>query len=349
MKITRRQFVQVMAVAGASALLTACGGSSNSTAGSGAAAATGGSFSLKLGHNLAEDHAVHIQLTSFAEQVKEKTGGSINIQIIPNGTLGSEADMISQIQAGALDMAKVSASTLGNFSEKYNAFSVPYVFDDQAHYYSYMDSDSAKAVFESTDDQGFRGLTWLDSGARSFYTKATAIRTPADLKGLKIRVQDMKSQTDMMNYLGGIPVAMSYGDVYTSLQTGIIDGTENNETALTTGKHGEVCKVYSVDQHAMIPDVLIMSEKVWKQISPEDQEIILEAAHNSTEAHKVMWDTAIEEAVKEAQETMGVEFVYDVDKEAFREATQPMIEAYEEQYPGVKTLMDTIEAAREGE
>ena len=175
------------------------------------------------------------------------------------------------------------------------------------------------------------------------------IRTPADLKGLKIRVQDMKSQTDMMNYLGGIPVAMSYGDVYTSLQTGIIDGTENNETALTTGKHGEVCKVYSVDQHAMIPDVLIMSEKVWKQISPEDQEIILEAAHNSTEAHKVMWDTAIEEAVKEAQETMGVEFVYDVDKEAFREATQPMIEAYEEQYPGVKTLMDTIEAAREGE
>ena len=349
MKITRRQFVQVMAVAGASALLTACGGSSGSTAGSGAAAATGGSFNLKLGHNLAEDHAVHIQLTSFAEQVKEKTGGSINIQIIPNGTLGSEADMISQIQAGALDMAKVSASTLGNFSEKYNAFSVPYVFNDQAHYYSYMDSDSAKAVFESTDDQGFRGLTWLDSGARSFYTKATAIRTPADLKGLKIRVQDMKSQTDMMNYLGGIPVAMSYGDVYTSLQTGIIDGTENNETALTTGKHGEVCKVYSVDQHAMIPDVLIMSEKVWKQISPEDQQIILEAAHNSTEAHKVMWDTAIEEAVKEAQETMGVEFVYDVDKEAFREATQPMIEAYEEQYPGVKTLMDTIEAAREGE
>ena len=352
MKITRRQFVQAMAAVGAAAALAACGGSSStagSTAASGAAAAAGGSFNLKLGHNLAEDHAVHIQLTSFAEQVKEKTNGTVNIQIIPNGTLGSESDMISQIQAGALDMAKVSASTLGNFSEKYNAFSVPYVFDDQAHYYTYMDSDSAQAVFESTDDQGFRGLTWLDSGARSFYTKATAIRTPADLKGLKIRVQDMKSQTDMMNYLGGIPVAMSYGDVYTSLQTGIIDGTENNETALTTGKHGEVCKVYSVDQHAMIPDVLIMSEKVWKQISPEDQEIILEAAHNSTEAHKVMWDTAIDEAVKEAQETMGVEFVYDVDKEAFREATQPMIEAYEEQYPGVKTLMDTIEAAREGE
>ena len=101
--------------------------------------------------------------------------------------------------------------------------------------------------FLSTGDDGFVTLTYYTSGARSFYTKDRAIRTPADLKGLKIRVQDMKSQTDMMNYLGGIPVAMSYGDVYTSLQTGIIDGTENNETALTTGKHGEVCKVYSVD------------------------------------------------------------------------------------------------------
>ena len=104
--------------------------------------------------------------------------------------------------------------------------------------------------------------------------------------------------------------------------------------------------VYSVDQPAFTPDVLIMSEKVWKTISPEDQQILLEAAHDSTDAHKVMWDTAVEEAVKEAQETMGVEFVYDVDKEAFREATQPMIEAYEEEYPGVKTLMDTIEKAR---
>ena len=149
-KISRRSFLAVCGAMAATAALTACGGSSNnsaagSTAASGAAAAAGGSFNLKLGHNLAEDHAVHIQLTSFAEQVKEKTNGTVNIQIIPNGTLGSESDMISQIQAGALDMAKVSASTLGNFSEKYNAFSVPYVFDDQDHYYTYMDSDSAQA------------------------------------------------------------------------------------------------------------------------------------------------------------------------------------------------------------
>mgnify|MGYP000237650054 CR=1 FL=1 len=304
---------------------------------------------LTLAHGLSEAHTVHIAMTQFAEEVNEKTDGSVQIKIITTGQLDSESENLALLQAGVLAMTKVSAPGLATYNEAYNAFGLPYIFNDTEDFYHVMDSQQMQDFFLSTGDDGFVTLTYYTSGARSFYTKDRAIRTPADLKGLKIRVQDMKSQTDMMNYLGGIPVAMSYGDVYTSLQTGIIDGTENNETALTTGKHGEVCKVYSVDQHAMIPDVLIMSEKVWKQISPEDQQIILEAAHNSTEAHKVMWDTAIDEAVKEAQETMGVEFVYDVDKEAFREATQPMIEAYENEYPGVKTLMDTIEAAREGE
>ena len=135
---------------------------------------------------------------------------------------------------------------------------------------------------------------------------------------------------------------MSYGDVYTSLQTGIIDGTENNETALTTGKHGEVCKVFSTDQHAMIPDVMVMSAKIWETISPQDQQIILDAAHASTDSHKIAWDAAIEEAVTEASGQMNVEFVDDVDKEAFREATSGMIEEYCEEYPGVQKLLDII-------
>ena len=311
-------FKKFAALAAAAALslgvMTGCGASGTTADSTGYSAEN--PLVLTLAHGLSETHTVHIAMTQFADEVAEKTDGRIQVKIFPNGQLGSENE------------------------------SLPYIFNDTDDFYHVMDSQEMQDFFLSTGDDGFVTLTYYTSGARSFYTKDRAIRTPADLKGLKIRVQDMKSQTDMMTYLGGIPVAMSYGDVYTSLQTGIIDGTENNETALTTGKHGEVCKVYSVDQHAMIPDVLIMSEKVWETISPEDQEIILEAAHDSTDAHKVMWDTAVEEAVKEAQETMGVEFVYDVDKEAFREATQPMIEAYEEQYPGVKTLLDTIEAAR---
>ena len=303
---------------------------------------------LTLAHGLSETHTVHIAMTQFAEEVNEKTDGRIQVKIFPNGQLGSENENLEQLQAGVIAMTKVSAPGLATYNEAYNAFGLPYIFNDTEDFYHVMDSQQMQDFFLSTGDDGFVTLTYYTSGARSFYTKDRAIRTPADLKGLKIRVQDMKSQTDMMNYLGGIPVAMSYGDVYTSLQTGIIDGTENNETALTTGKHGEVCKVYSVDQHAMIPDVMVMSAKVWNNIAPEDQEIILQCAHDATEWHKEAWDQAVDEAITEAED-MGVEFVYDVDKEAFREATAGMIDEYREEYPGVADLLDRIDGIREEE
>ena len=284
----------------------------------------------------------------WANKVRERTNGRINIKLYPGVSLiqGDQTREFSALRQGVIDMAVGSTINWSPQVRQLNLFSLPFLMPDYAAIDALTTGDVGKQMFTILEKAGVVPLAWGLNGYRELSNSKHPIKSPADLKGLKIRVQDMKSQTDMMSYLGGIPVAMSYGDVYTSLQTGIIDGTENNETALTTGKHGEVCKVYSVDQHAMIPDVLIMSEKVWETISPEDQEIILEAAHDSTDAHKVMWDTAVEEAVKEAQETMGVEFVYDVDKEAFREATQPMIEAYEEQYPGVKTLLDTIDAAR---
>ncbi len=127
-----------------------------------------------------------------------------------------------------------------------------------------------------------------------------------------------------------------------------IDGTENNETALTTGKHGEICKVYSVDEHAMIPDVMVMSSKVWNNIEPDDQKIILQCAKDATQSHKVMWDKAIDEAVAQAKD-MGVEFIYDVDKEAFRSATAGLVTEYRNKYTGVAALLDRIDEIRKGE
>ena len=223
---------------------------------------------LTLAHGLSETHTVHIAMTKFADTVEERTNGRIQVRILPNGQLGSENENMEQLMAGVISMTKVSAPGLATYNESYHAFGLPYIFDDTEDFYHVMDSDQMQDFFLSSSDDGFVTLTYYTSGARSFYTKNKAIRTPADLKGLKIRVQDMKSQTDMMKALGGIPVAMSYGDVYTSLQTGIIDGTENNETALTTGKHGEICKVYSTDQHAMIPDVMVMSAKDMEDHQP---------------------------------------------------------------------------------
>ena len=258
-------------------------------------------------------------------QVEVAAGGSINIQIIPNGTLGSEADMISQIQAGALDMAKVSASTLGNFSEKYNAFSVPYVFNDQAHYYSYMDSDSAKAVFESTDDQGFRGLTWLDSGARSFYTKATAIRTPADLKGLKIRTMDSQMAIDMMNCLGGSATVMGYSDIYTGMQQGVIDGLEGNMNAYSTNGSSEVCKNMSLTNHLVGTCGAYISTKVWNSIPEEYRTIIQEEFTKGAKELTDFTNASFAETKAKLEKEQGCSF-NEVDVDAFRAAVQPEFE-----------------------
>ena len=290
---------------------------------------------LTLAHGLSESHTVHIAMTEFAEKVEERTDGRIKVEIYPNGQLGSENENMEQLMAGVISMTKVSAPGLATYNDAYHTFGLPYIFDDTEDFYHKMDSQEMRDFFLSTEEDGFVTITYYTSGARSFYTKDTPIRTPEDLKGLKIRVQDMQSQTDMLEALGGTPVAMAYGDVYTSLQTGIIDGTENNETALTTGKHGEICKVFSMDQHAMIPDVLVMGADVWNSIAPEDQQIILEAAYESTDSHKVAWDAAIEEAIEEAKTEMGVTFIEDVDKEAFREATADMIQEYCDRYPGV--------------
>ena len=335
-----------LAAISAALVIAAAGlsGCASQSAASSAEATRENPMILSLAHGLSETHTVHIAMTEFAQNVEELTDGRIQVQIFPNGQLGSENENMEQLMAGVISMTKVSAPGLATYNESYHTFGLPYIFDSTEDFYHVMDSDQMHDFFLSSEDDGFVTLTYYTSGARSFYTKNKAIRKPEDLKGLKIRVQDMKSQTDMMKALGGIPVAMSYGDVYTSLQTGIIDGTENNETALTTGKHGEICKVYSTDQHAMIPDVMVMSAKVWKEISPEDQQIILEAARESTESHKIAWDTAIDQAIEEAKNTMGVEFVNDVDKEAFREATSGMINDYCTQYPGVKKLLDIIDS-----
>nr|MCR5083961.1 TRAP transporter substrate-binding protein [Succinivibrionaceae bacterium] len=276
------------------------------------------------------------------DAVKEKTSDRINIRIFPNAQLGSETECLEQLKAGVLPITKVSAPGLAVLDDSYNTFGLPYLFKDTQDFYRIMDSQKMQDFFLSSADKGFVTLTYYTSGARSFYTVDKPIQKPADLAGLKIRVQNMQSQIDMMKALGGIPVAMSYGEVYTSLQTGVIDGTENNETALTIGKHGEVCKVYSVDQHAIIPDALVMSAQVWKKISPEDQKAIIEAARESTQWQKEAWDKATADAIKEATEKMGVKFVTDVDKAAFQEATAGMVSDYSQKFPGVKALVDII-------
>lgn len=342
----RRHAMAALAAAGV-LMLTACGGGNTAStqAGAGGDAASGEqTFNLKLSHGLAEDHAVHIQMTAWAEDVKEKSGGTINIEVVPNAQLGSEADNISSIQAGALDMAKVSASTLGNFNEAWNVLSVPYLFNDQAHFYKVMDGDIAKELYNITEPDGFIGLTWLDSGARSFYTAKTPIRVPADLHGLKIRTMDSQMAIDMMDALGGSATVLSYSEIYTGMQQGVIDGAENNITAMRD--HSDVTQYYSFDEHTRIPDVIVLSTKVWNQMSDNQKQIMQETAAAATEEYKTRW-AEFEEEVRTAAEGNGVTFVEDVDMAAFQEACQPIYDNLKAENPDIYTYVERIQAEAE--
>lgn len=301
---------------------------------------------LTLAHGLSETHTVHLAIKQFADELAERTNGRIQVKIFANGQLGSELEQMEQVMAGVISMTKVSSPMLATYQDAYHGFGLPYIFNDTKDFYQVMDSPEMYEFFKTSYDKGFVTLTYYTSGSRSFYTVNRPIRNPQDLHGLKIRVQDMRSQTEMIDVMGGTPVAMAYGDVFTSLQTGVIDGTENNETALTLGKHGEICKVYSMDQHAMIPDALVISSKIWDALSLEDRLIMEKAARHSTTTHQGMWDQAVANAVTEASTKMGVTFVYDVDKDAFRQATNGMLDKYSQEYPGVKKLLTLIKEIR---
>ena len=299
-------------------------------------------FHLRLAHNLAEDHAVHIAMTAWAEAVEEKSNGSISIQIFPNGTLGSETDCITIMRAGGLDMTKVSAATLGNFKNEWNALSVPYVFNDKDHYYNVMDGEIAQDMYQLTADAGFIGLTWLDSGSRSFYTAKTPIRTPSDLKGLKIRTMDSQMAIDMMNALGGSAQVMGYSEIYTGMQQGNVDGAENNVTALRD--HSDVTQYYCFDEHTRIPDIIVLSKTVWDQMSENQRQVLRETAADMTDQYKQAW-ADFEDEVLEAAVNNGVELIRDVDMAAFQSACQPIYEKLKTSDPAVYSFVERIQNA----
>ncbi|MEH7493026.1 TRAP transporter substrate-binding protein [Neobacillus niacini] len=329
----------------AAGLLAGCGNAGSNAADVGGKETGVEEKTFKLAHNMSEDHPVHIALEDFSKKVEEKSDGKMKVEIFANGVLGAEKEVLEQLQGGAVDMTKVSAAALESFAPEYAVFSLPYLFVSKDHFYKSMESEAVQKLYLANKDKKFVGLTYYDSGARSFYTKDKAINKPEDLKGLKIRVQDSPTAIDMVKLLGGNATPMAYGEVYTALQAGVIDGAESNETALTTGKHGEVAKEFSINEHTMIPDILVMSSTTWDSLSEEQQKILTEAAQSSTEYQKELWNKAIEEAKTEAESKMGVKF-NEVDKEPFIEKVKPMHEEYSKKNPKIKEIMDAIEALK---
>ena len=272
---------------------------------------------IRIAHSQAETHPEHIGLLKFKEYVEEELGDKYEVQIFPNELLGSQTKAIELTQTGAIDFVLVGTPNLENFAKVYEIFSMPYLFTSEEAYHAAMNDESyMKKIYESTDDTGLRVVTWYNVGTRNFYAKK-AIKTPDDLKGLKIRVQQSPASVNMANAFGAAASPMSFGEVYTAIQQGVIDGAENNELALTSNKHGEVAKYFSYNKHQMVPDVLVANLKFLNGLSKEDRAVFEKAAKISTQVEQEEWDKQVEEAKEYAQKEMGVKFL-DVDVQLFR-------------------------------
>lgn len=317
-----------LALAGALAL-TALSGCS------GGASASGVQI-IRIGHNQSTNHPTHTGLLAFEEYIEGELGDKYDIQIFPSELLGSQNEMV-------LTFCVASNSLLETFSDNYTLFNLPYLFASPEAYHASMDDPNIVGpIFESTMQAGFEAVTWLDAGTRNFYTINTPIETPEDLRGLKIRVQQSPTNVRMMELLGGSATPMGFGDVYTALQSQMLDGAENNELALTDNGHGDICKYYSYTMHQMIPDILIGNLDFMKGLSEEERAIFDEGFQILNQTQRDAWETAVEEAKEKAENEQGVNFSYP-DITPFQEAVAPMHQEMLEDYPDLAPIYELIQ------
>ena len=296
--------------------------------------------SLKLAHSLDTKHPVHLGMEFMAEKVYEKSGGKMQIEIYPSQQLGTERQCLELLQIGSLAMTKVSAAVMENFTPNIQVFSIPYIFRDREHNYRVLDGEIGKKLLEQGEDFWLRGLTYFDAGQRSFYSKEP-IRSPEDLKDKKIRVQESVTAMNLIRYLGGAPTPISWGELYTALQQGVVDGAENNPPSFFLSRHYEVCKYYTLNEHTAVPDILVIGTVAWNSLTKQEQQWLQEAADEAKIHQRVLWQKAEQEAL-DAVKAAGVEIIIP-DKAPFSDKTKDMFETYRDQ-PEKYQLIKQIQA-----
>lgn len=284
--------------------------------------------SLKLAHGLNVDHPVHLGMVFMADRVAEKSDGKLKVEIYPSQQLGTERQCLELLQIGSLAMTKVSAAVLENFAPDMQVFSLPYIFRDREHMYRVQDGVVGREMLEQGEEYWLRGLTYFDAGSRSFYTKDRPVYTPEDLEGLKIRVQESVTAMALVRSLGGSPTPISWGELYTALQQGVVDGAENNPPSFYTSRHYEVCKYYSLNEHTAVPDILVIGTVAWNKLTDQEKDWLQEAADEATVHQRQLWAEAEAEALAYV-ESEGVEIIRP-DKSAFMEATKEIYDNYKD-------------------
>lgn len=265
----------------------------------------------------------------FAEQVNKETDGRIEIRVYPNAELGDEVSTVQQLTFGGIDFCRCSLSNLSDYSEEAIVLQMPYLYADQEHMWRVLDGDIGAQVKQSFQGSGMVALTWFDAGVRNFYTADTAVRALEDMKGLKIRVQQANLVEDMVEALGAEAVPIVYEAVKDALQTGEIDGAENNWASYEAMQHDEIARYYTVDEHMRVPELMLVSSATWALLSPEDQATIQRCADAAGLYERELW-TARETSAREKCLRDGtVEIVLsEREKKRFRDAVSPLYKKY---------------------
>ncbi|MBL4917167.1 TRAP transporter substrate-binding protein [Szabonella alba] len=263
----------------------------------------------------------------MGELIQERTDGRICIEVFHSAQLGEERDTIEQTRFGVIDMTRVSMGPFNNLIEETKVVSLPYIFRSVAHMNTVMDGPIGEQILAAFEPHDLIGLAYYDAGARSFYNSQRPITSLADLKDMKVRVMQSDIFVDMMDALGASATPLPYGEVYSSIQTGVIDGAENNPPSFESSGHFEVAKYYTLDEHLIVPEALVMSKTSFDKLSAEDQEIVRQAAKESVPHMRALWAER-EKASTEKVLAAGAEIITDIDKTPFIEAMVPVYEKH---------------------
>lgn len=333
--IIMKKMVSVLMAAVLACGLAGCGSSETAsqtqapaagTETTGAAAASGESYSFKLATDAALDYPTTQGLQKFADEVLEKSGGRIKIEIYPSGQLGDENAYLQQLQFGAVDFAKSSVAPLAQFCNDLNALSLPYLFDSTEHMFKVLDGGLGQEIFDSFEEANIIGLGYTNNGSRCFFTKKP-VQKADDLANMKLRVQSSPMMMGLVESLGGFPQAIASTELYSALQTGVVDGAENNINTYYNDSLYEQAPYFIKDHHNIQPEIIIASKMTWDRLSEEDQQIIRDAMKVGMDYQREVWLEA-EKKSEEALTEAGVTF-YEATEEQigeFREKCQAMYE-----------------------
>jgi len=300
-------------------------------------------IALKSADTHPEDYPTVQAVKAMAQMLEKESQGRITVQIFPGRQLGEEKDTIEQTIAGAIDLNRVNMAPLNSVAPPTAIPGLPFIFRSIEHMHKVMDGPIGDEILASLEPYGLIGLCFYDSGARSFYNSKRPIKTPEDMKGMKIRVQNSELFVSMVSALGANPTPMEFGQVYESLKTGVIDGAENNWPSYESTRHFEVAKYYSLDEHSMSPEVLVVSKVTWDKLSKEDQALLRKTAKESVPVMRKLWSER-EEKSRKTVEAAGSQ-INTVDKQPFIDAMAPIYDKFANT-PELKELVKKIQAVQ---